>query len=436
MSGPDTIFALSSGRLPAGVAVIRISGPQVRFVFETMFGNLPEAGRFGLGAIRNRDGVILDRCLAVFFGSPRSFTGEDCCEFHLHGSKAVVQAVLSTLSGFDGCRSAESGEFTQRAFLNGKIDLTEAEGLADLLSAETEAQRRLAFQQADGRLHALYDEWRNLLITARSYVEAVIDFSDEDDVSNSALESASGIVAALQSRMRSHIAGQRAAEIIRDGFNVVIIGAPNSGKSTLLNRLAGRDVAIVSSEAGTTRDLIDVRLDLDGNLVVLTDTAGIREQAGIVETIGIAKALDRAQYADLVLLLKDVTEPVSIELPAVECPTIEVGSKCDLIGADSVGYDCLISATSGHGIDVLLGKISGFVTQATGVTEVSGIQARHREIIDMCLSELDGMDFSVGSLDLLGERLRNASMVLGRLTGRVDVEDLLDVIFSRFCIGK
>ena len=332
---PDTIVALSSGRLPAGIAVIRISGTQTRFVVETIAGNLPEPRTARYAAFRTPDGATIDSGLILFFPAPHSFTGEDCAEFQVHGGKAVVTALLDTLSAIPGVRHAEAGEFTRRAFLNGKLDLTKTEALADLISAETEAQRRLAVLNAEGAQSLLYSGWRQRLIYARAMIEAELDFADELDVPGSVADIVWADMEKLLGEIREHIGSFHRAEIIRDGYDVVIVGAPNAGKSSLLNALARRDAAIVSDEPGTTRDLVELALDLNGIKVRLTDTAGIREGAGKVEAIGIGRARQRAEAADLVLLLIDPAAETPVPV-LVNPNVIHIGTKADLRAASSI----------------------------------------------------------------------------------------------------
>jgi len=308
----DTIFALSSGRLPSGVAVVRVSGPRVRFVLETIIGILPTPRNAAYKLFRARNGDPIDHGLVLFFPGPNSFTGEDCAEFHAHGGKAVVERLLAELGEIAGCRIAEAGEFTRRAFSNGKMDLTIAEGLADLIAAETEGQRRLALQVASGTQRELYTEWRQRLLRARAFIEAELDFADESDVPGSVSEQVWQSLALLRTEIENHIASGKRASMLRDGLHVVIVGAPNAGKSSLLNFLAGREVAIISEEAGTTRDLLEVKLDLGGIPVYVTDTAGLRETESVVEKIGIERARARMADADLVLLLEDMNDPVVI----------------------------------------------------------------------------------------------------------------------------
>ena len=436
MSQSGTIFSLSSGRLPAGVAVVRISGTKVRFVLETIFGSVPYPRDMAYGPLVNSGGSLIDRGLAVYFPGPSSFTGEDCGEFHVHGSIAVVRALSLALSEIEDVRQAEPGEFTQRAFLNGKMDLTQAEGLGDLIASETEAQRRLALLQSEGNFLKLYEDWRTRLVQARAMVEAVIDFSDEDDVAERALADIELKLSGLSAEITRHVSGFRQSEIIREGFNVVILGAPNSGKSTLINALAGREVAIATEEAGTTRDLIDVRLELQGNLVIITDTAGIRSNAGMVETIGIEKARSRAISSDLVLLVEDIIRPVTIDLPEVACKVLRIGNKADALANCPSGYDHVISAINGDGIDELLARIGGEAVRSTSASELFVVHSRHLGYLRDSLKEIDLSQSAGLRLDLVAEHLRLASNCIGQLTGRVDVEELLGIIFSKFCVGK
>ncbi|MCC0031284.1 MAG: tRNA uridine-5-carboxymethylaminomethyl(34) synthesis GTPase MnmE [Brucellaceae bacterium] len=302
----DSIAALSSGALPAGIAVIRLSGPAVRQALETLAGGLPPPHRASLRALRTADGSLLDTGVVIFAPGPGSFTGEDLCEFQCHGSRAVVSAILEALRGIHGVRLAEPGEFTRRAFVNGRMDLVQAEALADLLQAETEAQRRLAVANSAGAQSRLYGGWRDVLLRQRALVEAGLDFSDEGDVPDDTVAGIIDSLTKLSQSIKVHLAGSRDGEILTGGFRVVLAGPPNAGKSSLLNALAKRDAAIVSDEPGTTRDIIDVRLDLGGYLVVVSDTAGLRDEgAGKVEQIGMGRALERIQDADLVVYLED-----------------------------------------------------------------------------------------------------------------------------------
>ncbi|MBZ9850992.1 tRNA uridine-5-carboxymethylaminomethyl(34) synthesis GTPase MnmE [Mesorhizobium sp. CA14] len=435
MASKDSIVALSSGRLPAGIAVIRISGPATRFVVETIAG--PIKDRFtNLRTLRAADGSTIDHGLVLFFPGPGSFTGEDVAEFQVHGSRAVSAKMLETITGFEGVRHAEPGEFTRRAFLNGKLDLVETEALADLVNAETEAQRRFALRSAEGAQSELYSNWRRRLIHARAMIEAEIDFADEEDVPGSVSDAVWSDVLAMIGEIEAHIEGFKAAEIIRDGFEVVIIGAPNAGKSSLFNALARREAAIVTDEPGTTRDLLEVVMDLNGLKVRLVDTAGLREAAGKVESIGIERARAKADVADLVLLLEDMADPAPVGGIPGGASLLRIGTKSDIAETHSGAYDLVVSSRDGTGLDRLLNEIGARAAAAVGeAADVLPSRLRHVELLK------EAMDFlraalSGQSQELRAEELRLAAERLGRIVGAVDVEDLLDVIFSQFCIGK
>lgn len=434
----DTIFALSSGRLPSGVAVVRISGPRVRFVLETIIGVLPTPRYAAYKLFRARNGDPIDHGLVLFFPGPNSFTGEDCAEFHAHGGKAVVERLLAELGEIAGCRIAEAGEFTRRAFSNGKMDLTIAEGLADLIAAETEGQRRLALQVASGTQRELYTEWRQRLLRARAFIEAELDFADESDVPGSVSEQVWQSLALLRTEIENHIASGKRASMLRDGLHVVIVGAPNAGKSSLLNFLAGREVAIISEEAGTTRDLLEVKLDLGGIPVYVTDTAGLRETESVVEKIGIERARARMADADLVLLLEDMNDPVAIGTDDTPATLWTVGTKADLSEKADGGWSYRISTRTGKGLDALLTDLQNFAEAQIGqIEDAVPTRQRHISLLRSTVAEIDralnGTNFP---LELRAENMRLASQYLGRITGDVDVEEILDVIFSQFCIGK
>lgn len=439
MQFPDTIFALSSGRPPSGVAVVRLSGAASGYALETIAGKVPSERRAELATFRNGAGDVIDRGLALFFPGPASFTGEDCAEFHLHGGRAVVDALGSALSDIGGLRPAEPGEFTRRAFLNGKMDLVEAEALADLIAAETEAQRRFAVISAGGAHSALYAGWRKRILRARAMIEAELDFADEGDVPGSVADAVWQDVAALAGEIDEHVGGFHRAEILREGFSVVIVGAPNAGKSSLLNALARRDVAIVTDEPGTTRDLVQVALDLDGVKVIVTDTAGIREDAGKVETIGIERALAIARDADLVLELEDLSAaPFELELPTGKAEIVKVGSKADLIG-DNLGdaAELRVSARTGLGISELLDLISTKAGAAIGSGEfLVPARARHVALLEEASAALRRSLQAEAGLELRAEELRGAAGAFGKIAGTIDVEEILGVIFAEFCIGK
>ncbi|TIQ96441.1 tRNA uridine-5-carboxymethylaminomethyl(34) synthesis GTPase MnmE [Mesorhizobium sp.] len=432
----ESIVALSSGRLPAGIAVIRISGPKTRFVLETIAGGGIKDRFATLRKLMAPDGSVIDHGLVVFFPGPSSFTGEDVGEFHVHGSRAVAAKMLETLTGFAGVRHAQPGEFTRRAFLNGRLDLVETEALADLVNAETEAQRRFAVRNAEGAQSELYSGWRRRLIHARAMIEAEIDFAEEEDVPGSVSKAVWTDVAAMADEIERHIQGFKAAEIIRDGFEVVILGAPNAGKSSLFNALAQREAAIVTDEPGTTRDLLEVVLDLHGMRVRVVDTAGLREAAGKVETIGIERARAKAGGADLVLLLEDMVDPQPVGAVPTGVPLLRIGTKTDLMGARRGAYDVAISSKEGTGISELLDEIAGRAAAAVGgAGEILPSRLRHIELLEEAKDFLSAA-LSGQSLELRAEELRVATDRLGRIIGAVDVEDMLDVIFSQFCIGK
>jgi tRNA modification GTPase len=369
MRPSDTIYALSSGHGRAGVAVIRVSGPSAGLVLDRMAAPRPKPRFAAFRRIRHPDtSELLDEALVLWFPAPRSETGEDMAELQVHGGAAVLRAVLGALGSVPGCRPAEAGEFARRAFENGRVDLTGVEGLADLVDAETEAQRRQALAQAGGALASLYEGWRHRLIEARALFEAAIDFSDEADVAADAVAQARERVATLATEVSAHLADGHRGEIVRDGFRIVLAGPPNVGKSSLLNVLARRDVAIVSPEAGTTRDVIEVRLDLGGFAVVLADTAGLRDAVGAVEAEGIRRTLSRTRSADLVLWLVDATDPSMPppDLTAASVPPLIVQNKVDLVSSGSIppSVDGAIpvSCATGDGMDRLVSRLHAIST--------------------------------------------------------------------------
>lgn len=432
----DSIVALSSGRLPAGIAVIRISGPQTRFAVETITGSVPQPRMATHARFRTSAGDIIDSGLLLFFAGPHSFTGEDSAEFQVHGGKAVVAALLNELVAMPGIRLAEAGEFTRRAFLNGKVDLLETEALADLIAAETEAQRRLAALNSQGKRSEAYTLWRNRLVHARAMIEADLDFADESDVRDGIGESVWDDVSDLYNEIRLHIENYHRSEVVRDGFDVVILGPPNAGKSSLLNALAKRDVAIVSDEPGTTRDLVEIALDLGGIKVRLTDTAGIREDAGKVEAIGINRAIERASMADLVLLLVDPTGDAG-PFPAIEvAKLIRIGAKCDLAPPAS-NVHLAVSSITDEGLPELLEIVQKLAVEAVGnIGDIVPFRLRHVRLLEETATSIESALIEEKDLELRADDLRVATDRLGRISGAVDVEDLLDVIFSQFCIGK
>ena len=438
MSRMDTICALASGAGRAAIAVIRNSGPATGEVLRALCG-LPEARHASLRTMRDpRTGTLLDRGLVLWFPAPSSFTGEDMAELHVHGGRAVVAGVLDAVLSIDGVRLAEPGEFALRAFENGKLDLTEVEGLADLINAETDAQTRQALAQAGGSLRTLYEGWRHRLLRAQALTEAGLDFADEADVTAKVATNADAVVAELIGQIAPHLADRR-GERLRDGLHVVIAGAPNAGKSSLLNALARRDVAIVSEEAGTTRDIIEVHLDLDGLPVILTDTAGLRRAGGKLEVEGIRRALARAEAADLILWLIDTTKPVSAPPDALtrgQAPILPVRNKIDLAPV-SAAEGVSLSAKTGEGIDTLVAELKARAHESLAAGSESPVvtRARHRAELEAALVALERFR-TAGAPELKAEELRIAARHLGRLTGRVDVDEVLGAIFSEFCIGK
>lgn len=441
MPSVDTIYALSSGALPAGVAVIRISGPRTIDVIRSLCGAVPEPRVASLKPIRSRNGFTIDSGLLIYFRGPASFTGEDCAELQVHGSRAVVQMLLHELSGFDGLRHAEAGEFSRRAFQNGKMDLVEIEGLSDLIVAETEMQRRLALEHSEGGQSKVYDSWAKRLIHARAMIEAELDFADEEDVPGSVSERIWSDMERLRDELDAHIAQAPIGEIIRDGLKIVIAGEPNAGKSSLLNALAKRDIAIVTEIAGTTRDVLSVDLSLAGFSVKLFDTAGLRETDETVEREGIRRARDVISRADLVLLLSETKTGFDTlqELDLTEIPVLKVATKSDREDGDGfVGADVAISTRTGAGMDQLLRVIASYLPDLSGVTALS-IPSRRRHVDALRQASIalsDSLTLDQHGLDIRAELLRVAGDAIGRITGRVDVENLLDVIFSEFCIGK
>lgn len=442
-SDKDTIYALSSGGLPSGVAVLRLSGDQSRFALETLTGPLPPARHAALRTLRFA-GVELDRGLVLWFPGPASFTGEDMAELHVHGGPAVVAACTGALAAMPGLRGADAGEFSRRAFLTGKLDLTAIEGLADLIAAETEQQRRQAVAQSGGALRRLVDDWRARIVRMRALIEAELDFPDEDDVPGSVADRIWSDAAALADDIDKYLVGAGGGEILRRGLEVVLLGAPNSGKSSLLNALARRDAAIVTPEPGTTRDPIEVRLDLAGYPVTVVDTAGLRQGGGAIEREGIRRARLRGASADVILWLTapdvaldaasngDAGPPVDLG----PVPQVRVRTKLDLGGEPGVA-DLAVSVVTGQGLMELEARLAELAGRLCGRGEDAVIaRARHREALAQTAARLHAASGSEGPLELRAEDLRQAGDALGRLTGAIGPEDLLDVIFREFCIGK
>lgn len=427
----ETIFAVATAPGKAGVSVIRISGPDAHAAAETLAGALPPPRLAGLRRLRDAKGDVLDEALVLRFQAGQSFTGEDVVEFHCHGSIAVVRRVLTCLGDLPRCRSAEPGEFTRRAMENGRLDLTQVEALADLIEAETEVQRRQAQRALSGALGARVASWRVDLVRAAALLEAVIDFADEEvpeDVSVEVLE----LLGRVRDGLSTELSGMGAAERVREGFEVAIVGAPNVGKSTLLNRLAGREAAITSDIAGTTRDVIEVRMDVHGLPVTFLDTAGIREARDAVEEIGISRARDRASAADLRVFLVSATEDVSGV--AAQSEDIVLTAKADQSGASGG-----VSGLTGAGVEDLLRRVadvlgarvnqSGLATRERHRAAMSGAERSLKAAVALVTRGPEAYD--VGA-----EETRAAIRTLEALVGRIDVEDLLDEIFASFCLGK
>ncbi len=459
----QTIYALSSGRPPTAIAIVRVSGPQAGRILATLVGVSPRPRVATRALLRDHDGVTIDQAIALWFPGPASATGEDVAEFHIHGGRAVLAALLAALAGFENTRVAEPGEFTRRAFENGKLDLTEAEAVDDLIHADTEQQRRRALRQLQGLLGGKARSWRRRIIEAEALIEAGIDFSDEGDVPAEVMAPALAKIAALLDEIEETLAVSARSERLREGLVVAIAGAPNVGKSSLMNALARREVAIVSPQAGTTRDVIEVNLDLDGYPVTLMDTAGIRESDDPVEQEGVRRARARASNADLVLWLTDPEHEA-------EAPPLQAGAavwvvrnKIDLdreqgpvlahdLPAANRSPDCggtfvagasnqprfAISVARGEGLQRLVAGVVEFARGYFGVGDAAAIsRQRHRDLLRKA-AELLHRSISSAPLgeEIVAEELRMAANNLGRLLGRVDVEDVLDVIFQEFCVGK
>ena len=447
-----TIVALASGRGRAGVAVIRISGPAAGSLLEQMAGAVPAPRVAARAALRDpQSGQVLDDGLVLWFPAPASYTGEDVAELHVHGGTAVVSAALSALCARQGVRIAEPGEFTRRAFLNGKLDLVQAEAVADLVDAETEEQRRQAVGQLEGRLSAVYDSWRVRLRDALAHLEAVIDFPDEE-LPEDLISSIRQNLGELLGELTAHLEDGRRGERLRDGLYVVIAGAPNVGKSSLLNALARRDAAIVSERAGTTRDVVEVRLDLGGLPVIVADTAGLREGRDEIESEGIRRALARAETADLRIVMVEASPAIKLDSRIRSLlgeDAMVVVNKIDLRdvapGTRVDGHQVWpMSVTAGTGLDSFLDALEKRVERRMGRGESPVItRERHRSSIKetaACLRRFmagsENGEMTNARLELVAEDLRLAARTLGRVTGKIGVEELLDVVFRDFCIGK
>lgn len=445
-----TIFALSSGKGRAGVSVIRVSGPETKnaILKLTKKEKCPSPRLASLNWFYDpvSEGR-LDHGLVIFFPGPNSFTGEDVAEFHIHGGYAVVAGFLEALSNIKNLRPAEAGEFTRRAFDNGKMDLTAAEGLADLINAETESQRRQALRQMDGNLAELYEGWRHEIITAMAYLEADIDFSDEE-IPDDVTARIRPIVEKLHIEIQKHLSDGHRGERLRHGLQVVILGAPNAGKSTLLNYLSKREVAIVSDIAGTTRDVLEVHLDISGFPVSIIDTAGIRASEDVIEVEGIKRAEARAENADIKIIIIDCSSKTTIDdqmKKHLDENTLVIFSKADLgsfnkgsFSDNNIIGSWPISVKTGLGLDDFMGSLETQVEKRMELTDTPSLtRTRHRLNLQNAVDHMERfLESDHFELELLSEDLRMAARDIGKITGYVDVEDILEKIFTEFCIGK
>ncbi len=432
MTASDTIFALGTGAGRAAIAIIRISGPETGEALTALAGRLPEPRQASFAVLRDpQTREMLDRGIALFFPGPASSTGEDYGELQLHGGRAVVEGALAALHRLPGLRPAEPGEFARRSFANGKLDLSQAEALADLIDAQTEAQHRQALRVAGGALRRKVEGWRAGLVESLALVEAELDFSDEADVGAFSPARLGALLSPLARDMCAALRLAPASERMRDGFLVMILGRPNVGKSTLINALTRRDLAIVSPIPGTTRDMIEAHLDIGGLPVTLIDTAGLREAADAIERIGVDRTLARVETADLALWLSDSAEAP----PDHDVDTIRVATKTDLTPAPQGAIG--VCALSGEGLETLATAIEARARARLGDGAGSLIvRERHRRALEQAVESIESIMVNGEALELQAEALRRASRALGRIVGAVDVEEILDAVFSRFCIGK
>lgn len=438
----DTIFALATPPGRSGVAVMRLSGPLTGTIVDAVIAGDRPAPRYAvLRRLVASDATLIDEGLLLLFPGPHSFTGEDCAEFQIHGGPAVIEALAARLTEL-GARLAEPGEFTRRAFEHGRLDLTEAEGLADLIDAETAAQREQALAQMSGALRTLYEDWRQRLISVLAAIEGEIDFPDEDDVPDRLAQTARPVLDALAVDLERHLDDDRRGERIREGFVIAIIGPPNAGKSSLLNALARRDAAIVTDIPGTTRDVVEVRMDLGGFAVTLADTAGLRETEDVIEREGVKRALTRADSADFVIGLLDGSVEWNQEMtPVLARADMIVFGKADLPTRltlpDSRGPSHRISARTGKRVGALERDLGKIVSERLSRREMPALsRLRHRRSVEMARDALRRALNGLSDPELAGEDVRLAVRALESLTGRIDVEHVLDEVFSRFCIGK
>ena len=433
----DTIFALASGSLGCGVAVIRISGPKAKTIAERFSGGNVAPRQAAYKSIRDpRNNELIDTGLVLFFQAPASFTGEDCLEFQIHGSRAGVARLFTALQAEDGCRMAEPGEFIRRAFDNNKLPLTSVEGIADLIDARTEAQRKQALSQAGGHLADQAADWRDQLLDAYSLLEAEIDFADEGDAPSAVMPQVRRILIELGSSLQQAVLDAERGERVRSGFRIALAGHPNAGKSSLMNTLVRRDVAIVSEHAGTTRDVIEVEFDLGGYAVIVADTAGLRNTSDPVEAIGVERTRRELHKADLVLWLEDVASS-SCAPEVIDAEVIMLATKMDLATDLPPWADIGISIKSGAGIDPLLSLLAHKAEKALSGEPPLITNLRQKACIESAARHLQkAMSHQDQALELVADDLRRVARDLEALMGRIGVEDILGTIFSRFCMGK
>jgi tRNA modification GTPase len=431
----STIVALSSGALPSGVAVIRLSGPAALASVSTLCGALPPPRSLALRTVRDASGRALDTGLVAIFPAPHSFTGEDCAELQVHGSVAGVKTILAALTAIPGIALAAPGDFTRRAFENGKLDLTEVEGLGDLLAAETESQRRQALARLSGNLSQAITRWRDRLLDLRAEIEAHLDFSDEDDVPEQLPHTFGPDLQVLIDDIGSTLSKFETGRIQREGLRIVLVGAPNAGKSSLLNALAGSDLAIVTDEAGTTRDVKEVAIDLGGQLVLLADTAGLRETDSKAEAEGIRRAHAAMAQADLILHLVAPDIPAA-HIPATAgAPVMTVATKSDL--GVPPGQALAISTQTGAGLNHLIDCLKHHIEERLGAGEPQLVShLRDKTALEQAIAHLQSALTHIGTAELCAEDLRRTSDSLARLIGLMDTELVLDRLFAGFCIGK
>lgn len=434
----DTIYALSSGAGKGGVAVIRVSGSCVKYLIQEIAhieNPIPRYAYFK--PLTDKTGAVIDHALVLYFKGPNSFTGEDVVEFQVHGGPSVIDAVFKRLSEFSEVRPAERGEFSRRAVVYGKMDLTAAEGIMDLIDAQTEEQRKQALAQTEGKLGALYERWRKLLVHHMAYLEAFIDFPEEDIPPEKEAQIEKDIQA-LQAEISAHLDDNERGQRLREGFQIALIGVPNVGKSSLMNALTNKDIAIVTPIAGTTRDVVEAHLDVGGFPVILADTAGLRENAETIEAEGIKRAVRRAEESDLILYIQDIAHypnvmPLPPELEKI--PHKIIWNKCDTQPQIVVENGMTISAKTGAGIKTLWEEITADLKDRLTPAQSAITRQRYRTALTACADCLRTA-LLAPDIELKAEDLRLAARHLGRITGRIEADELLDVIFRDFCIGK